>query len=205
VISRDDALDLVDYRRRVNDAYRRVRLNPDSRAAWEEWVEFRADLYSKHPQSPVPEEERGRLRLQYFDYDPNARVVASPSPADARRYEIGTSGGGSFTFTRFAIASFEIFAQRCSLDLYWLEGYGGGLFVPFRDGTSGHETYGAGRYLLDTVKGADLGTESEGLVFDFNFAYQPSCAYDPKWVCPLAPEPNHVPVEVRAGERISTS
>ena len=74
--------------------------------------------------------------------------------------------------------------------------------MPFRDGTSGGETYGAGRYLLDTVKGADLGTAPDGrLVLDFNFAYNPSCAYDPKWVCPLAPPPNRLDPEIRAGER----
>ena len=74
-----------------------------------------------------------------------------------------------------------------TLELYWLEGYGGGLFVPFADATSGRETYGAGRYLLDTVKGADLGQRGGRLVLDFNFAYQPSCAYDPRWTCPLTP------------------
>lgn len=205
MIDRDGALDLLDYRRRVHDAYRRIRLSDDPEAAWDEWVEFRADLYSNHPQSPVPVEQRHILRLDYFEYDSDARVVATPSPADPVQYEIGTSGGGSYTFTRFAVAAFELFGQGCSLELYWLEGYGGGLFVPFRDRTSGNETYGAGRYLLDTVKGADLGMEGEGLMFDFNFAYQPSCAYDPKWVCPLAPAPNHLSIDLRAGERLSIS
>lgn len=204
MIDRDGALDLLDYRRRVHDAYRRVRTNNDPEVAWHDWVEFRANLYSNHPQSPIPEEQRHILSLDYFEYEPDARVVAMPVPADPVRYEIGTSSGGTYTFTRFGGASFEIFGQRCSLELYWLEGYGGGLFVPFRDLTSGNETYGAGRYLLDTVKGADLGMEGEGLVFDFNFAYQPSCAYDPRWVCPLAPEPNHLRLKVRAGELVST-
>jgi uncharacterized protein (DUF1684 family) len=90
-----------------------------------------------------------------------------------------------------------------TLDVYWLEGYGGGLFLPFADATSGSETYGAGRYLLDTVKGADLGSSEEELVLDFNFAYNPSCAYDPQWVCPLAPAANRLGVPVRTGERRS--
>jgi uncharacterized protein (DUF1684 family) len=82
-----------------------------------------------------------------------------------------------------------------------LASYGGGLFVPVKDATAGHETYGAGRYLLDTVKGADLGsTPSGALVVDLNFAYNPSCAYDPAWVCPLAPPGNTLAVPVRAGE-----
>jgi hypothetical protein len=89
------------------------------------------------------------------------------------------------------------------LELYWLTSYGGGLFLPFADATSGTETYGAGRYLLDTVKGADLGQEEGRLVLDFNFAYFPSCAYDPRWTCPLAPPANRLSVPVRAGERLS--
>jgi uncharacterized protein (DUF1684 family) len=88
------------------------------------------------------------------------------------------------------------------LALYWLEAYGGGVFLPFRDETSGTETYGAGRYLLDTVKGADLGEEGGRLVLDFNLAYNPSCAYDPRWACPLAPPENRLTIPIRAGERV---
>jgi uncharacterized protein (DUF1684 family) len=76
------------------------------------------------------------------------------------------------------------------LEIYWVSVYGGGVFVPFRDATAGTETYGAGHYLLDTVKGADPGGSGDRLVFDFNCAYNPSCAYDPRWSCPLAPPPN---------------
>jgi len=77
-----------------------------------------------------------------------------------------------------------------------------GLFLPFGDTTNGTTTYGGGRYLLDTAKGADLGGDDGGLVLDFNFAYNPSCAYDPRWVCPLAPPGNRLPVGVEAGERV---
>jgi uncharacterized protein len=87
------------------------------------------------------------------------------------------------------------------LDVWWVGGYGGGVFLPLRDGSAGRTTYGGGRYLLDTIKGADLGVEEHRLVLDFNFAYNPSCAYDPRWTCPLAPAANRLPVEVRAGER----
>ena len=89
----------------------------------------------------------------------------------------------------------------CSLALYWLDGYGGGVFLPFADATRGDATYGGGRYLLDTVKGADLGEADGRLVLDFNFAYNPSCSYDPRWVCPLSPPENRLDVAVRAGER----
>jgi uncharacterized protein (DUF1684 family) len=87
------------------------------------------------------------------------------------------------------------------LELYWLEGYGGGVFLPFRDATAGAETYGAGRYLLDTVKGSDLGMQDGRLVLDFNFAYNPSCSYDDRWACPLAPPANRLEAVIRAGER----
>ena len=86
-----------------------------------------------------------------------------------------------------------------------MEGYAGGLFLPFRDATNGVETYGAGRYLLDGAKGADLGGDvaRATLILDFNFAYQPSCAFDPRWACPLAPPENRLDIQVRAGERIA--
>ena len=92
--------------------------------------------------------------------------------------------------------------EDLSLDLFWLDAYGGGLFVPFADATSARESYGAGRYVLDTVKGADLGTQDGLLVLDLNFAYQPSCSYDARWNCPLAPPANRLDVAVRAGERL---
>ena len=91
--------------------------------------------------------------------------------------------------------------RRLALEVSWLPGYGGGAFLCFRDATSGKESYGGGRYLLDTVKGADLGERDGRLVLDFNFAYNPSCCYDPGWVCPLAPPANRLPVPVEAGER----
>lgn len=94
---------------------------------------------------------------------------------------------------------------RRVLSIFWMEGYAGGLFLPFRDATSGAATYAAGRYVLDTAKGADLGGDPArgSLILDFNFAYQPSCAFDPRWACPLAPPENRLDLAVRAGERIA--
>ncbi len=89
------------------------------------------------------------------------------------------------------------------LTLYWIEGYGGGLFLPFADRTNGAETYGGGRYVYDTIKGADLGKVGRRVVLDFNFAYNPSCAYSPRWICPLAPAENRLPFPVSAGEKHS--
>ena len=85
--------------------------------------------------------------------------------------------------------------------MWWLGSYGGGVFVPLKDASAGQRTYGGGRYVLDTVKGADLGGDAHDgrLVLDLNFAYNPSCAYDPRWSCPLAPEGNRVAAPVTAG------
>jgi uncharacterized protein (DUF1684 family) len=104
-------------------------------------------------------------------------------------------------FVRFGRAR----AGEIALDLFWLDAYGGGLFVPFADATSASESYGAGRYVLDTIKGADLGTQDGLLVLDLNFAYQPSCSYDARWTCPLAPPANRLRVAVRAGERLQAA
>jgi uncharacterized protein (DUF1684 family) len=89
-----------------------------------------------------------------------------------------------------------------SLDVWWLLQYAGGLFLPLRDGTAGSGSYGGGRYLLDTAKGADLGGGDGRLVVDLNFLYHPSCRYDSAWQCPLAPPGNVIKAQVQAGERM---
>ena len=197
-----DMLELLDWKRRIFELYAEVRRSDDPPAAWRMWRSVRDELFATHPQSPIPEGDRARFPgLAYFDYDPQARVLAGAVEAEPEHYDIQTSGEGSYGFTRFAVTSFTLYGQELTLELYWLDGYGGGVFLPFRDGTSGRSTYGAGRYLLDTVKGSDLGMQGGRLVLDFNFAYNPSCAYDPRWVCPLAPPPNRMTLAVRAGER----
>ena len=199
-----DPLSLLDWKRRVFALYSDVRGASDPRDAWDAWRRGRDDLFAPHPQSPLPHDERdGFEGLPFFAYDPSHRVQAEVKETEPRRYEIGTSGDGAYAFERFAQAAFELNGENCSLELYWLEGYGGGLFLPFADATSAKETYGAGRYLFDTVKGADIGAVDGRLNLDFNFAYNPSCSYDPSWVCPLATPPNRLGVAVRAGERYS--
>ncbi|HEY2803046.1 MAG TPA: DUF1684 domain-containing protein [Actinomycetota bacterium] len=197
-----DRLTLADWRRRVTALYEEVRTTPDPGRAWERWRAVRNELFREHPQSPLPEAEREQFPgLPFFDYDPALRVLAEVLEKEREHYEIQTSGDGTYGFSRFAEARFEVGGVSTALELYWLDGYVGGVFVPFRDATGGSQTYGAGRYLLDTGKGADLGMEGERLVLDFNFSYNPSCAYDPQWVCPLAPPPNRIEVPIRAGER----
>jgi uncharacterized protein (DUF1684 family) len=199
---RAEFLELVDWRRRVFEMYRRVRLAPDPAAAWVEWRETRNELFRSHPQSPIPPGDRASFRgLSYFDYDPSFRVLAQLESVEPDTWSFDASEG-TLILDCAARASFTLLEQPLSLNLYWFRSYGGGLFLSFRDGTSGRQTYGGCRYLLDTVKGADLGEAGGRLVLDFNFAYQPSCAYDPRWVCPLAPPSNRLIMEIRAGERL---
>jgi uncharacterized protein (DUF1684 family) len=107
-------------------------------------------------------------------------------------------------FVRIGHLSFQLHGQALSLGAFWIGGYAGGLFVPFTDATSGHESYGGGRYLLDTIKSADLGSDAstDTVILDFNYAYHPSCTYDPSWICPLAPPDSRLSVPIRAGERL---
>jgi uncharacterized protein (DUF1684 family) len=195
---------LLDWRRRVFDLYAAIRDSTDPQAAWHHWCEVRDELYRTHSHSPIPADWRESFSgVPYFEYDPTMRVLAEVQATEPESVRIATSRSDSIHFVRFGIAFFELDGRSLSLGLYWLEAYGGGLFLPFAETSNGGETYGGGRYLLDTVKGADLGTESGRLVLDFNFAYNPSCAYDAKWVCPLAPPQNRLPVSVGAGERLA--
>jgi uncharacterized protein (DUF1684 family) len=189
-------LELLDWKRRVFSLYAAVRaLEPE--AGWKLWRETRDELFRSHPQSPRP----GYTGLDYYDYDPAARVLAELEDLEVAPTPIETSGPEPMLFKAFARAHFELRGLPLALELDWLESYGGGVFLCFRDTTSGTETYGGGRYLLDTVKGADLGQDDGRLVLDFNFAYNPSCCYDPSWVCPLAPPANRLASAVQAGEK----
>ena len=102
-----------------------------------------------------------------FPYDARYRATGTLEPASPSRFEIAGSADASFACTRVGRIVFTLHGTEAALDAFWLEGYAGGLFVPFRDATSGTETYGGGRYLLDTAKGADLGGTGGGLVLDF--------------------------------------
>ncbi len=191
---------LLDFRRRVAELYAQVRACDDPRAAHRLWCDARRRLYATHPQSPLPEDERQSYRGPHvWGYDPSWRLLAAVEAAPEQTFELPASDGGTMSFVRFARAR----TPRLSLDLFWLTSYGGGLFVPVADATSGDESYGGGRYVLDTIKGADLGTDAGLLILDLNFAYQPSCSYDVRWTCPLAPPANRVEVPIRAGERSS--
>jgi uncharacterized protein len=226
-----EKLQLADWRRCVAELYAEVRrlAVADPAAAHARWRSVRESLYREHPASPVMPERRSEFRAGHFPYDPAMRFqlrlladepaastapapwdgpAAGSSPPSITGLELGLrlpmSVGQPLGFDRIGWLEVPFQAGSRRLAVYWLAEYSGGLFVPFRDATNGHETYGGGRYLLDTGKGADLGGDPAGtIVIDFNFAYQPSCAFDPRWSCSLAPPENRLDVEVRAGERIA--
>jgi uncharacterized protein (DUF1684 family) len=196
-----DTLTLLDWKRRMFALYAAVR-SMDPESGWELWRDTRDELFRSHPQSPLPAERRASFEgLEYWPYDPEARVLAELEDVEAQPMGVATSGTEEILFRPFARASFELRSEPLTLEVSWLAAYGGGAFLSFRDATSGQESYGGGRYLLDTVKGADLGEAQGRLVLDFNFAYNPSCSYDPGWVCPLAPPANRLTVSVEAGEK----
>jgi uncharacterized protein (DUF1684 family) len=197
----DEVLTLLDWKRRIFALYAAVRAADDPAAGWRIWRDTRDELFRTHPQSPLPPEARRSFRgLGYFDYDPTLRTLAQVATAEPEVREVQASAGETIRFRRFGRAELELDGGAQSLDLFWLDAYGGGVYLPVADATSGGETYGGGRYVLDTVKGADLGSEGDRLVLDFNFAYNPSCAYDPRWVCPLAPPGNRLTIPLRGGE-----
>lgn len=200
----DDPLSLADWRRSVAQLYAAARHNPDGQAGWIAWRAGRDTLFREHPQSPLSGDQQIQFAgLPYAAYDPAWRFQAQIDrnvPTITYRADLGPDG--MLQFSLAARLRFSHHKAVYNLNLYWIHGYGGGLFLPFRDTTSGQATYGGGRYLLDTIKGADLGPSGAGLLLDFNFAYNPSCAYANRWVCPLAPPDNHLPTAVLAGELI---
>jgi hypothetical protein len=166
-------------------------------------------LFREHPDSPLPMEARaGFAGIPWWPHDPTLRFEArilpltpeplAPEPVAPKPMTATSVGGTALPLLRIGTAILPV----GSLPVYWIDVYGGGIFVPFRDATSGQETHAAGRYLVDTIKGADLGGTMDRLVLDFNYAYHPSCAYDPRWSCPLAPPGSRLDLPIRAGERL---
>jgi hypothetical protein len=200
-------LDLVDWRRRVGDLYR---VNgPD---AISRFRKGRDELFRTHPQSPIEHEERHSFAgLHYYPHDPAYRVDARFEPGEGSELLIDTGGDdGAVRYRRAGHLVFRLHGESCRLTVLSLVQYAGGLFVPFRDTTSGRETYGGGRYLFDTAKDTDglvleITPGSSEVTIDFNYAYNASCAYSPMWACPLAPPENYLTVPVRAGELIYKS
>lgn len=201
-----DHISLWDWRRRIAELYAEIRAFDDPEFAWRLWRDTRDELLRRHPQSPLDAHRRRDFAgLALFDYDPAFRCVVELAPIpDVETYSLSAGRDGYALLIPFARTAGLGGRLGGELTLYWLGGYGGGVFLPFRDATTGKTTFGGGRYLLDGIKGADLGMDARGrAILDFNFAYHPSCAYSARWICPLAPPENTLPVAIRAGERLA--
>jgi uncharacterized protein (DUF1684 family) len=213
------ALETADWRRRVFSIYEEVRRlrGVDAVEAHEFWREARDDLFSMHPASPLLAEDlEGFSGLPIAPYDPawsfevEIDEVAADDPRP-RSFAFETGTDGVVPFELLGIARIDGVG---TLEVWRLASYGGGLFVPVKDALAGKPdgTYGGGRYLIDTIKGASLDQNvvlgvgsTSTLVLDFNFAYNPSCAYDPDWACPLAPAGDTLAVEIPVGESYANS
>ncbi len=205
-------LDLYDYRNRVATFYRQrknaLHANQDPQTVLAQFRQERDSLFATHPQSALDEEQKRHFQgLRYFPFNPNMRFTATVNTTiEHHRQEVVMNATEPMMTTTVGHIQFTVAQQSVTLSLYWLDIYGGGLFLPFRDTTSPQESYGGGRYLFDTIKGSDfLSTTNEHghmqIVLDFNYAYNPSCAYNDAWTCPLAPIENRLPVALPAGEK----
>jgi len=179
------ALQVADWRRQIFALYAEVRAATDLFAAHDLWRRERDRLFATHPSTPLlPDDRTVFTGLSTTSYDPDWRFEVEVTPAESRHLDVETGTDGIVPFDLIGVAEVPGVG---SLDIWKLGSYGGG------------------RYLLDTIKGADLGPGAalDSLVLDFNFAYNPSCAYDPAWACPLAQAGNRIAVEIPAGERYS--
>jgi len=200
----ETVLQLADWRRRTAALYARVREQPDPAAAHALWRDGRDQMMRSHPQSPLPGGDPMRVSgVPYWPYDPALRWTVLVEPVSRPQQLVIDTGPDGVT--RLDQAGWVTFGDPVGrrVAVWWLDQYAGGLFLPLKDATAGAASYGGGRYLLDTAKGADLGSAGQDLVVDLNFLYHPSCRYDPRWVCPLAPQDDVIDVPIRAGERLT--
>jgi uncharacterized protein (DUF1684 family) len=164
----------------------------------QELKRFRAEkdrVFAQDPDSPLtPAQRRGFHGLDYFEENPglviDGSVDRNVEPGEVR---MATSAGDEQVYERYGVVRFTVEDQPAEVTLYASDD-SDELFVPFRDATSGKETYGAGRYL-------ELHAHGDQVTIDFNYAYNPNCAYDPSWSCPLPPPENWLKVPIRAGEK----
>ena len=191
-------LSLIDWRFEMAALYQRVSSSDSLNEIWPSFVAERKRLYKTHKQSPLQEGKS----IAFFDYNPS--FCFEVSLRDLSKVHSQTVDGGQdglIELRAVALTSGLSPYLGMELTIYKLAHYGGGLFLPFRDDTNGTLSYGGGRYLIDTSKSAWLGFKSERLRLDFNFSYFPSCAHNNKYVCPLSPPENTLPIGIEAGEK----
>jgi uncharacterized protein len=202
-------LDLYDYRCRVAVMYRErnraLAAGEDAATVLQHFREQRDELFAHHPQSALDEEQRATFGgLRYFPYNPAGCCEATlDTDVEYTQQNITMNASETMKMTTVGHLHFTLGDKAATLALYWLDVYGGGLFLPFRDATSPAQSYGGGRYLFDTMKGSDFlrAPDNENrIMLDFNYAYNPSCAYNYRWTCPLAPAENRLSMPISAGE-----
>ena len=167
-------------------------------------------FFADHPQSPIPPEERESFKgLEYFPPNPTYRVpaiVSLEADPEASPVPIDTSADRTLRYLRVATLTFDL--ERDDHDLedgtyelaaYSQDGSLESLFVPFRDKTTGQQSYRGGRYMELGVEG-DL-ADGQELIVDFNLAYSPFCAFSETFECPLPPQENWLEVAIPAGEK----
>jgi uncharacterized protein (DUF1684 family) len=187
---------LAEWRRCVTAEYAAVRAGvADLEGAAMRFRATRDHFFKEHPESPIAAERRGEWRgIDWFPYTPAWRLKGVVELVPKREtFEIPLASDGILRCKRAGQVRFSVGGRPARLAIYWLEGYGGGLWLPFSDATSGADTYGA-----------DLGVGMREMLLDFNYAYNPSCAYDDRWSCPLSPPENRLPFAVPAGERMGS-
>ncbi len=200
-------LQLTDWRRTISQAYKEIReVNQDPQQLHKQWFKFRATkdkLYWHHPMTPLMKAQQENIwSTPFYDYDPGYSVWGTfNTNVETYTLETELAADGKFSYTRVAEIAFELKGKPLKLNMYWIDGYGGALYLPFGDLTNGKTTYGGGRYLYDAIKGADLGSRGDQILLDFNFAYNPSCAYNHLWSCPLPPAENKLSIGIEAGEK----
>jgi hypothetical protein len=163
-----------------------------------ELARFRAakdEFFKDDPQSPLtPEQRRGFDGLKYFPEDPGLRFeLAVEAFPEKEKVQMQTSSGDIQIYTRYGKFHFEVEGQPAELTVYADRN---GFFLPFVDNQAGKETYGAGRYLEPEV------LANGKMRIDFNLAYNPYCAYNDLYSCPLTPFENRLKVAIKAGEKV---
>lgn len=190
---------ILDWRQKVAALYQPISSSGSLEREWAGFVAARRTLIHSHAAAmSVPDADAPH----YFVYNPAFALQSHFEAIDAgSSYTVSGGYDGPISFKAIA-RSIELSPMLgCELTLYWLEQYGGGLFLPFKDASCGTATYAGGRYLIDSVKSAFLGISENGaLRLDFNYSYFPSCAHDDRYICPLSPLENTLPVFIAAGE-----
>ena len=153
------------------------------------------EFFRTSPQSPLADEQKQDFEgLRYFPENNGLRYELEIDEfEDQNEVQIQTNTGEVQTYSRFGEVKFEVDGEEASLTIYENEN---GFFLPFADALAGDETYGAGRYLDPHELPGGI------LLLDFNMAYNPYCAYNANWSCPLTPPENRIGVPIRAGEKV---